>query len=778
MSWFRFSTIRGRLLVSFVLLTLLPSLAIGAGSILVVYTNGRQQVIDQLESVLALKEQEIESWSLSLKSELSSALDQEYILERINVILYFASEEYYLDYYTKSVRSRMERFLLNTQFVDEISLLDLDGNVVLSTNLDREGENWVGEAYFQEGLLEKTVRFVYKADTDVIRAVAALPIYNIDQKLVGVIVGMAGLENLNERMNKRTGMGETGKAYLLTEEIRVITQSQASSVDNSGRSHVDGMWPTGRVSSIVTRRESGYDFYDDYRGVRVVGAYRWLEESRTALFVEKNLSEAFGVINETLKVNGIIAVIAVGVAVAASLWVASSIARPLIDLAQKASGVAEGNWEQITQADRQDELGVLAKALNSMMVQLRGLINTLEQRVEERTGELKQANRAIQYRALQLEASSNVSREVTSILDREELLRRVAKLIHQTFNFYAVSIFLVDEKHNNLVMHAYSYNISEKPQNLQIPINDSSLNGRAVLRNQVILANNVIEEQGYLYDKFLPGTKAELIIPMRIADRVIGTLDVQADTVNAFTPEDLPVFQSLGDQIAIAIENSRLYAKNKKLAVLEERNRLARELHDSVIQSLYSLTLLAGGWSRFSPQEKVAASDEFVGEFSEIAQQALKEMRLLIYNLRPPVLEQEGLLGALHARLDVVEKRAGIETRLVSDDLPLLSLPVQEAVYRIAIEALNNSLKHANADRLMLLLQRQNGCFVMEITDNGQGFNVSELQYHEGLGLKSMRERAEGVGGRLCVESSPGEGTRVKLEIPLVNMDVEVEKKG
>ncbi len=102
MSWFRFSTIRGRLLVSFVLLTLLPSLAIGAGSILVVYTNGRQQVIDQLESVLALKEQEIESWSLSLKSELSSALDQEYILERINVILYFASEEYYLDYYTKS----------------------------------------------------------------------------------------------------------------------------------------------------------------------------------------------------------------------------------------------------------------------------------------------------------------------------------------------------------------------------------------------------------------------------------------------------------------------------------------------------------------------------------------------------------------------------------------------------------------------------------------------------------------------------------------------------
>ena len=169
-------------------------------------------------------------------------------------------------------------------------------------------------------------------------------------------------------------MGETGKAYLLTEEAQVIARAQLFPVDD--RLILGGTQPTGSVSFIAEQHETGYDFYDDYRGVRVIGAYRWLEELQVALFVEKDLSEAFGVIDETLKVNSIIAIVAVVAAVAASLWVTGSIARPLIDLAQKAAGIAEGKWEQIAQADRQDELGVLAKALNSMMVQLRSLINT------------------------------------------------------------------------------------------------------------------------------------------------------------------------------------------------------------------------------------------------------------------------------------------------------------------------------------------------------------------------------------------------------------------
>lgn len=672
-----FTTIRGRLLISFILMTLLPALAIGAGSILVGYSNGRQQVFDQLVSLLALKEQEIGGWTAALKSELTAAVEQEYIFERIRVVLYFAEEEYYLDFYTKSVRSRMQQFLLNAQYFDEIALLDLEGHVVLSTNIAHEGQSHASEDYFKFGLQDKTVRFSDRlgGSSETI-AVAAQPVYGDSGIVLGVVIGVTDLSGLQAKLDQRTGLGSTGKAYLVGEDYQSIAAT--------GDLFADEPLLPSKPASVVLERQDGGGFYEDVNGTQVAGVYRWLPDLDAALFVEKDLSEAFGVIFETLRVNLIVAVLALALAVIASLMVTDSIARPIMGLSQRAAGIAEGDWEQIEQVERRDELGVLARALDSMMAQLRALIGNLEQRVEERTGQLQEANQAIRTRALQLETSASVSREITSILERNVLLERIAQLIRESFDFYAVNIFLLDEKQNKLLLNAYQYDDPVPLYRLEMPADHNSLNGRTAIQNEAVLVNNVLESSDFQYDPLLPGTKSELVIPLRIAGKVIGTLDLQASKVSAFTLEDLPVFQSLGDQIAIAIENARLVESNQKLAVIDERNRLARELHDSVIQSLYSLTLLGGGWSRFSPAEKAQEADVFVGEFSEIARQALKEMRLLVYNLRPPVLEQEGLLGALHARLDAVEKRAGIQTRLIADDLSLLDSATQECVYRIA----------------------------------------------------------------------------------------------
>lgn len=252
--------------------------------------------------------------------------------------------------------------------------------------------------------------------------------------------------------------------------------------------------------------------------------------------------------------------------------------------------------------------------------------------------------------------------------------------------------------------------------------------------------------------------------------QLIGTLTVYSlGSPHLFSSNQLDLLQGLADQAAQAIDNARLREQTSQLAVMEERARLARELHDSVTQSLYSLTLLAEGWQRLIRGGQVDNIAETLSEMGEIAQQALKEMRLLVYELRPPMLEQEGLLGALHQRLAAVEKRAGVEARLFAEDIVDLPAPIEEGLFRIAQEALNNSLKHAAATAVTVRLGTDDEGLVFEVADNGRGFDLKAETNHEGgMGLAGMRERVERLGGSLEVRSAPGKGTTLVVRLPAV----------
>jgi signal transduction histidine kinase len=184
-----------------------------------------------------------------------------------------------------------------------------------------------------------------------------------------------------------------------------------------------------------------------------------------------------------------------------------------------------------------------------------------------------------------------------------------------------------------------------------------------------------------------------------------------------------------------------------------------------VTQSLYSITLLAEGWKRLDRAGRLKDTEEPLTELGEIAQQALKEMRLMVHELQPPDLQEAGLLGALHQRLGAVEKRAGVAARLVADDLSDLPRPVEQGLYRIALEALNNALKHATATEVTVYVRQEERGVALEVVDNGRGFDVSQMEEHRGLGLDSMRERAEKLGGTLTFDSVPGEGTRVRVSV-------------
>jgi signal transduction histidine kinase len=160
--------------------------------------------------------------------------------------------------------------------------------------------------------------------------------------------------------------------------------------------------------------------------------------------------------------------------------------------------------------------------------------------------------------------------------------------------------------------------------------------------------------------------------------------------------------------------------------------------------------------------QQIAGNQARLGE---IAQQALQEMRLLVYELRPLALESEGLMGALEHRLETVERRAGIQARVLVEGEVELAPDLEEELYRIAQEALNNALKHAGASQVALSVRVTEGSVALEVTDDGQGFDLADIHDTGGLGLISMQERADKIGGQLTIRSAPGEGTTVSVRV-------------
>ena len=229
--------------------------------------------------------------------------------------------------------------------------------------------------------------------------------------------------------------------------------------------------------------------------------------------------------------------------------------------------------------------------------------------------------------------------------------------------------------------------------------------------------------------------------------------------------EDESVFLgAVADQTAVAVENAHLFATAQDTAALEERQRLARELHDSVSQALYGIILGTDAARTLLDRDpgRITEPLEYV---LSLAKAGLAEMRALIFELRPESLATEGLIAALEKQAALVQARHKIAVHVSLCDEPDAPLEVKEALYRIAQEALNNTVKHAQAERVELHLEQNADEILLEVRDDGGGFDP-ESSFPGHLGLKSMRERVAHLGGTLRIESAPGEGTRIRAQIP------------
>jgi GAF domain-containing protein/ligand-binding sensor domain-containing protein len=378
---------------------------------------------------------------------------------------------------------------------------------------------------------------------------------------------------------------------------------------------------------------------------------------------------------------------------------------------------------------------------------------------------------AEQRRAEQFRVISEVGTHVASILTVEGLLEQMARLIQEAFDYYLVEIGLVEA--SDLVFMTRASRAGEGPfESFRLPVDKGSVTGWVAATGKPLLVPEVGQEPRYV-QVTATETCSEMAVAMKAQEKIIGVINVESDRRDGFDASDLSVLQSLANQAAIAIENARLYEQAQRLAVLEERQRLARELHDAVTQTLFSASLIAEAvpdlWENDQQEGRA-----LLAELRQLSRGALAEMRTLLLELRPAALVEANLRDLLRQLGEAVAGRAGVPVTVTVDDLCPLPEAVHVALYRIAQEALNNVIKHAQASQVTVWLRclddGQHGqdrdldglAIELAINDDGRGFDPAQVP-PERLGLGIIRERAQAISATLEIDSHPGQGTRIRV---------------
>jgi signal transduction histidine kinase len=261
-----------------------------------------------------------------------------------------------------------------------------------------------------------------------------------------------------------------------------------------------------------------------------------------------------------------------------------------------------------------------------------------------------------------------------------------------------------------------------------------------------------------------------VLVPLIAAGRAFGELHVHLPTEGRLAPDDETFLVALADQAAVAALNATLFTAAAQTATVLERQRLARDLHDSVSQALFSMTLHARAAQRHLGAAGITEAEPAaieVARLHELTQGALAEMRALIFELRPGALAEEGLAAALTKQAAALTAREQVPVVVHGPDVAVALPPeVAEHLYRLTLEALHNALKHAQASRLDVSMRVQKQQLVIDVADDGVGFDPR--QPHPGhLGLHTMTDRAHTIGAELRVESHIGAGTRITVRMPL-----------
>ncbi|ANA82267.1 histidine kinase [Paenibacillus glucanolyticus] len=363
--------------------------------------------------------------------------------------------------------------------------------------------------------------------------------------------------------------------------------------------------------------------------------------------------------------------------------------------------------------------------------------------------------------------ASKVTRYLWKINDMNKMYTAIVEQLAQSFDWPSVAMITSDENDD---LHLRTFRQNGVTHNLKELVRKGSKKTskktgsvhRAYEEQKVVVHEGPVRilpgVQPYMYTAALPLKHHERIFQTY---EMVGVLFIGRENPS-FSELEIQILEVLAEHISLAIEKICLYYEWQDLLLVEERNRLARDLHDSVNQKLFSLSLLAQGVREQTLHEN-SDTAEAMGDIGQLAQETLTEMRTLIWQLRPSG-EAKGILGSLRD----YAKKLGIQLTFLMKEIPELTKQVEGTLYRIGQEALNNVSKHAGTNRAWIRMEKVGPHLYMKISDQGRGFTPSSSeQHHRSLGLTSMKERAAEIQGTLSISSEEGTGTMLTVMVPL-----------
>jgi PAS domain S-box-containing protein len=387
----------------------------------------------------------------------------------------------------------------------------------------------------------------------------------------------------------------------------------------------------------------------------------------------------------------------------------------------------------------------------------------------------KQTQEALLKAHAELTTLLEVSQNIVSTLDLESLLNLVLEKLESVIPYDAAVIGTLSDNH--LELQAYRgpelvfrspllqfdaakipglSRIAQTLAVLYVPDTDDNPDLAHALSDALGLPSEAVS----LYHTWMA-------MPLISQGRMVGVLILMNQQAGSYDQRTHSLARAFANQVAIAIENAQLYSQAKETAALAERARLARDLHDSVTQTVYGINMYTEAARLALAAGKSDVTLQGLAEIKDMAREAMADLRLMIFSSSLPTLEQEGLAPAIRARLEAVESRAGFAVEFNVEGIQRPRPDVEVELYYVAQEALNNIIKHARANRVKVDLRLAEDRTILVVQDDGIGFDIEAVGSSVGLGLRSIRERIQSIGGKVELRSVPLEGTTLKIEVEI-----------